>query len=621
MSSAPLATAATALLVVACLSPLFTGPARAAGITLTGLVTDTAGNPVEGADVWVNQDRRPRRLITDDQGTFHTGDLGVGRIEVVARKEGLALGGVDATIVGPADIHIVLREPQVTRLQVTDKHGNMLEGARIKTMFLADTFHVSVEDLTPLGFPSYRSDSQGYLSIPDLPKHSYLSMVLEHRNFADFHLVTFPVGKELALPMAQGRTVRGRVLASDRTPLARARVSLFRVGAGGKREFAEVVTDPEGFFAATVVPGNYYIAAKHPAHASPPPIPVEVLPTGEEPSGEVLMLPARFVHGRIQDENGNAQAGIEVAFVIERMIVAQTWSQLDGAFDMLIPPVPGNVRVAPPPGYFTDQIVAVALENAQAATISPVVLKRLPVIRGRVLDTDGAPLPNALISSLNLPKPIRIVTGEAGLFQISLDRVPIEEEVRFRAEHPLRFRANEFSIDIGSKEQHTVTLEIVEPDLAPGDPPRFGNAIDHLIDDPAPRWRCDTWFNSDPIAPADLKGKVVVLTLWGGFPTGEVVPDRIQELIVLHRLLEDVPDVQFLAIHDGGKEPQEIQDLIDQAGIAFPVGRDVPDATTLDSYNVMFLPQTVLIDKKGLLRYHRVDGRILDLIKDLRRQS
>ena len=243
---------------------LLTGSAHAADIALDGRVTDSDGTAIAAADVYVNQNRQPQKTTTDADGRFHVGGLEVGRLEVVARKDGLAIGGIEADIVGTAAVAIVLTEPAETRLRVTDKNGLLLEGARIKTMFVSDAFHVSVEDLVPLGFPSYRSDAEGYLVIPDLPKGSYLSLVVERRDFSDFQLVTFPVGKELSLPMTPGRAVRGRILSSDGDPVAKARVSLFRVGSTGKREFDEVLSDPEGFFVATVEPGEYYIAGPVP---------------------------------------------------------------------------------------------------------------------------------------------------------------------------------------------------------------------------------------------------------------------------------------------------------------------------------------------------------------------
>jgi hypothetical protein len=41
---------------------------------------------------------------------------------------------------------------------------------------------------------------------------------------------------------------------------------------------------------------------------------------------------------------------------------------------------------------------------------------------------------------------------------------------------------------------------------------------------------------------------------------------------------------------------------------------------THHSYAARVLPQVILIDKQGLLRYFDVEGRLSELIKDLRRR-
>lgn len=622
-------------LFIALLVGLLLIPEPAGAIALHGTVLDRDGNPVDGANVYISQNRNPQRVQSGAQGRFHVDGLEVGRVEVVAEKTGFAIGGIEATIVGDADVALRLPDPQETRLRVMDKRGATVTGARIKTMFVGDRFHVSVEDLVPLGFPSYRSDDQGYLTVPDLPKGSYVSMVVEHRDYADFKLVTFPVGRELSLPMSAGRTVRGRILASDNVGVARARVALFRYGAGGRREFAEVLTDPEGFFVATVEPGDYYIAVNHAEHASPPPVPVRVPADGEEPTGEIVMLPPRHLAGSVAFPDGKPAPATPVAFVIDQVIVAESWTQTNGRFELLIPPVAGLVRVEPPRGYYVDQLVTAHLEHASRGEASPIVLKPLPRIRGVVHDSDGGTIANALVASQNLAEPIRVLTDAAGAFDIALDAVPFQESLKFRVDHPLRARRQEFEVDIDRNAPVNVKLESytlkVEPDDAPkrqrrDDAPtapgiEWANQLGHMVNKPAPEWQCDTWFNSEPITLAGLRGKVVVLALWGGFPADNGVPDAIREANVLHTMLRDVDDVVFVGIHDNGKEPDEIRAMLEQEGIEFPVGRDDADSHTLDAYNVVFIPQIVVIDQRGHLRYYRTPDRLLELIKALRRTS
>ena len=96
---------------------------------------------------------------------------------------------------------------------------------------------------------------------------------------------------------------------------------------------------------------------------------------------------------------------------------------------------------------------------------------------------------------------------------------------------------------------------------------------------------------------------------------------HIEELRALHHLLSDVDDVAFISVHDAGKETEEVRQYIRDFDISFPVGYDADPFLTFDIYNTNFIPQTVLIDKKGVLRHYHTEGRLLELIKDLRRRN
>ena len=71
---------------------------------------------------------------------------------------------------------------------------------------------------------------------------------------------------------------------------------------------------------------------------------------------------------------------------------------------------------------------------------------------------------------------------------------------------------------------------------------------------------------------------------------------------------------------DASIEPSEVARYVYQYNIKFPIGCDADPFLTFDLYNTNTIPQTVLIDKQGILRHSKVNGRILELIKDLRRR-
>lgn len=232
----------------------------AAGFEVSGTVVDGHSATVEGATVWLVQDRRPQRAQTDPNGQFRFHDVVVGPVEIVAWKEGFAYGGLDANAVGPSDVRIVLAEPDSMRVRLlersrdprtaTDQPPSPIEGARILRMTINDRFHVSAEDLTRHGFPNPRSDETGHLVIENLPKGGHVSFVIGHREFVDERVIYYPVGgRELTLQLRRGTPLRGRVTNEAGAGVAHARVSIFRSGPPPLKELTETVTDPDGFYA------------------------------------------------------------------------------------------------------------------------------------------------------------------------------------------------------------------------------------------------------------------------------------------------------------------------------------------------------------------------------------
>jgi len=89
----------------------------------------------------------------------------------------------------------------------------------------------------------------------------------------------------------------------------------------------------------------------------------------------------------------------------------------------------------------------------------------------------------------------------------------------------------------------------------------------------------------------------------------------------LFDLYKGVSDVAILSVHDGLSEEEEVENYIKTYRIEFPVGLDTDDTKTFVNYSIEFIPQFVLIDKKGIVRYTDVLNRTVELIKVLRRMA
>lgn len=595
---------------------------------LSGIIRDHTGAPVAQATVWVSQDRAVRTTRTDADGRFTFKDVDSGPVKVIARKEGHALGGVEGYIIESLDLNIVLAQPDALHLVVTDMKIEPIEGARVKTLYINNTFHVPVEDLVLYGFPSVRSGPGGVLEITELPKGGYVSFVLSHSRHAERAMVTVPVGTEIGVPLTDGVKIRGRITNVENEGVARARVSFFRFGTSSQREYAEVLSDSEGFYRAIVPPSDYYVTAKHIGYAIPEPVPVHAPMGPHDIFADLTLPPAHVVRGSTVDTDGAPIARVKLTYVSDGKIYAETLSDMEGRFSITVSGSEGVLQVSPPRFMVTvaHPEIPIALRDTPEILLAPIELKGLPEIVGRIESRDGTDLDKILVSTLGLEVPYFAVTDEEGRFRIRIEQMPVDAKVRVRAEHALRFERREFVVNLLKSKQVNVRLKSFKPDFPQKDD-WSANALEHMVDEAAPEIHCDAWFNltgeaaeKGSLSLADLRGKVIVLTLWGGFQRDKTGRSRIEQLRSLHYLFRDVEDVAIIAVHDAGTEPDVVGQYVRDYGIEFPVGCDADPFLTFDYYNVNFIPQTVLIDATGKLRYYKVDGRLMELIKDLRRK-
>lgn len=115
------------------------------------------------------------------------------------------------------------------------------------------------------------------------------------------------------------------------------------------------------------------------------------------------------------------------------------------------------------------------------------------------------------------------------------------------------------------------------------------------------------WFNSDPLALQDLKGKkVVMLDFW----TYSCI-NCIRTLPYLDAWYEKYKDQGFeiIAVHtpefEFEKDPENVQRAIDDYGIKYPVMQD-NDYATWEAYENRYWPRKYLIDINGNVVYDHI---------------
>ncbi len=600
-------------------SGLFGASTEAA--TLDGTVVNHNGDPVAGATVWVAQQRQVRSMTTNASGAFSFDNIDVAMTELVAYKEGFALGGATALVVGDATAELRLEPGDLITLKIIDSKSQPVAGATVRSMRVADRFLVSVEDLVPHGLPAIRSGDDGILVVPHLPQGGFVKLVLSHPHYADSDVSYLPVdGEQRNVLLQEGKRLAGRVTYEGKG-VAGARVSIFKSGLNGQKEFAEVLTDKEGFYFARVHPDRYGVAVQHMDYASPAPAGVEVPPRAEPEPVNIALESPRYITGKVRYPDKKPCGGTRVIYRKNNVVFQDTFTNNDGAFTLRVPSGPGGITIVPPRGFQNPHFgdIPVDLGDVTRMELNPIRLEALPVIEGVIRDQDGNAPGQVLVTVQNLTVPYNILTDEEGKIRLPLDFMPETKVLQLGVEHQRRFQRQQIEIPLKKPDAFDVRMEAFTPDLAQREPIAGRNNLSSLVGKPAPELRGTEWVNCDPIKLSDLKDKVVVLLFWAGFDE-DMGPVVLREMNVLYELLSDMDDVAFVSVHDAISSADEIRDYINGYGIQFPVLRDENEQTTFSTYGIVFIPQIALLDKTGNVRYYQLDNRLLTCIKGLRRE-
>jgi thiol-disulfide isomerase/thioredoxin len=135
-----------------------------------------------------------------------------------------------------------------------------------------------------------------------------------------------------------------------------------------------------------------------------------------------------------------------------------------------------------------------------------------------------------------------------------------------------------------------------EPRVDPGSLPVEGRAPEFA--------RIAAWFNSEPVAMASLRGKVVLVDFWTYSCINcirtlphvkawhDAYKDRGLVIVGVH-----TPEFEF------EKDPENVKAAIARYGIEYPVALD-NDYATWEAYKNHYWPAHYFIDAKGNVRYH-----------------
>ena len=622
---------------------LLAANAWAADLRISGSIFGPDGQAIAKAGVWCVQDEKVVHVESDASGSYAIESLQPGGVDLVAWQDGFAMGGASFRLIDDQVLNLTLGSPTTMKLRMVGSSMAPVEGARLESMVVSDAFRVDVSLLAEEGFPAPRSSADGSLAIGHLPMRSYLRFTVVHPEFASTYVAYYATGRpQQDIIMTTGIDVAGRIVDEEGGGISDARVQVTLPTVSGERRVAAPTSDPEGYFRARVRPGEIIVVADHPDYARTDAIRVRARPEMRQADATITLYPAQRLEGQIVNDDAVAFPNVSVQYLRHNELYERAVTGPDGHFLLEVLPGPGVLEIHPPTGWMpaTQSSIPIRIEAGVDGDLGEIKLVPLPSVSGIVHNRLGDPEEGVFVRSLNLADPIWDLTDEQGRFTLKLRELPPSEEVQFEAEHALRFQRGRFTLDPTKVEEHDVTMRRYRPDetlVRENTVYAFAEAADDggtnenamtpvanllsgLANEPAPAFACVEWFNTDGFNPADYQGKVIVLTLWAGFANMGPARARLETLNWLHERYAEEGDVAIIGIHDNGVEKEGIQKYIEAYGIEYPVGMDNEDAETFRNYRTQVIPQTFLIDRKGKIRYYDVDGRIIELVKVLRRE-
>lgn len=393
---------------------------------LRGVVVDTRGQPIAGADLVVllpatrqlpglTQSFWLQRIESDDRAVARSSSAADGSFSIRLEPQRIYDLQVDHSLYARTklcnlyageELHVVLARSAILRGTVVDAtDASPIAGAIIEASPGVRGFAGKLKHRVT-------SDADGGFWLDRLPA-DFVQLEVEALGYARilWRSIVIAEGEEqtIEIELPRGVTIRGRVLDCEtNAPIADA-VLRSRTG----HLFGSATVDAEGRYEWSGIPVGYRdsIVVDAPGFGQYSYLLGDVPPEGLE--RDFCLLPCRRAHGRVVDGRGNpvANASISATACLQTGGVYQcdrelTMTDAEGRFDLL------NLRVdlrhsllVHADGFALAVLDFPAREwEANELQLDDVVLERPGSISGRVLDAAGAPLAEMWVSLTSEPR-------------------------------------------------------------------------------------------------------------------------------------------------------------------------------------------------------------------------
>ena len=405
---------------------------------VTGRVLDAQGRPVPEVTVSARFGDSSSGASTRPDGRFEIRLLREGLCRIEFRSPAahpvilLPIEDVETALGKTVDLGDIRPSPGVPlRIRVRDQSGRPVPGVRFQVDGPANL------DLPP-------SDDQGRIRAAVAPGLNHLDcgwyalpkpyLPVDGGPLALRAELGQPL-PEVQIELQRGVMVRGGLRDEAGQPLPN---ETFRLGNHGRQH--EAVTDADGRFEAGPVDPSQEVEARLGGAMSNPPDrrivprePIELPENGEELWLTVAEIPEVTIHGRVVDEAGQGQPGVEVVLHAGY----QAWREdnwatgaeerttrtgLDGAYQFTIREGWLVSLQLDTPDYRTLSVGRYPVSGRHAAppdAISPFVVEPLKfAVPGRVVDEAGRPATGVTVYALGQRPDEPLVTGSDGRFEL-----------------------------------------------------------------------------------------------------------------------------------------------------------------------------------------------------------